>query len=74
MDMGTLNDSYARGNIARVDMVVSPLTKKPECTFIEDVQIGKLINDWKNIFSIDVTKEFGSCDKISLFRCDKTKL
>jgi|CXWL01.1.fsa_nt_gi 2-polyprenyl-3-methyl-5-hydroxy-6-metoxy-1,4-benzoquinol methylase len=74
MDMGTLNDSYARGNIAREDMVVSPLTKEPECTFIEDVQIGKLINDWKNIFSIDVTKEFGNYEKVSLFRCDKTKL
>ena len=55
-------------------MVVSPLTNTATACLIEEIAVQGLINDWRDGFGIDVSKDFRGYEKIQLYRCEKTGL
>jgi SAM-dependent methyltransferase len=55
-------------------MVISPLTNESQVSLLDEIPTSRLIADWNNAFSFDITEEFKGCEKILLYRCDKTGL
>ncbi|MCX5823694.1 MAG: class I SAM-dependent methyltransferase, partial [Deltaproteobacteria bacterium] len=55
-------------------MVISPLTNESQVSLLDEIPTSRLVADWNNTFSIDITKEFKDCSTIELYRCDKTGL
>ena len=54
---------------------ISPLTRNNHVELVGTLIVKELIEDWKNIFSIDISEEIISRhDKIYLFRCQETQL
>ena len=56
------------------EMVISPLTNESQVSLLDEIPTSRLIADWNNAFSIDITDELKGCSKIELYRCDKTGL
>ena len=55
-------------------MVISPLTNQSEVSLLDEIPTSRLIAEWQNIFQINITNELRDCEKIELYRCDKTGL
>jgi SAM-dependent methyltransferase len=54
---------------------ISPLTKSNRIDLVDLLTVEKLIEDWKNVFSIDISEErISRYEKIHLFRCQDTQL
>lgn len=54
--------------------IVSPLMDSHDITLVETLDVKKLISDWQDIHTIDVSNEFGGNDTIFLYECNKSKL
>jgi hypothetical protein len=53
----------------------SPLTNSTHIELVETLIVKELIEDWKNVFSIDISEEsISRYEKIDLFRCQDTQL
>lgn len=55
-------------------MVTSPLTQKNTAYIVKEFAAQNIIEDWKNTFGIDISKEFQGCDKLQLYQCADTGL
>lgn len=54
--------------------IKSPLTGSSDISLVKILEAGRLIDDWKNTFNIDITNELDGIDKIYLYQCNETKL
>ncbi|BAQ66183.1 bifunctional 2-polyprenyl-6-hydroxyphenol methylase/3-demethylubiquinol 3-O-methyltransferase UbiG [Geminocystis sp. NIES-3709] len=55
-------------------MIVSPLTNSENVTLLKTFPCNQLIQDWKKIFDIDITKELKNYPEIYLYQCNDSKL
>lgn len=53
---------------------LSPLTGRPEVTFLEAIPAAEIRRRWERAFGIDVRGELGDHGAVSLYRCDRTGL
>jgi 2-polyprenyl-3-methyl-5-hydroxy-6-metoxy-1,4-benzoquinol methylase len=55
-------------------MITSPLTHSQNVTLLKTFNTDQLINDWKNIFNIDITEELHNYPEVYLYQCNESKL
>lgn len=54
--------------------IISPIVPASSVRLLKTYSTESLINDWKNAFNIDISYEFKGIDKVSLYRCEDSKL
>lgn len=55
-------------------MPLSPLTQREDIQLVSKMPSSKLINEWKDVFNIDISEELRDCVEICLYQCNETKL
>ncbi len=54
--------------------ILSPLNNSSDISLLEIIETTSLIKDWKNTFSLDISREMNSHHKIFRYQCNQTKL
>jgi 2-polyprenyl-3-methyl-5-hydroxy-6-metoxy-1,4-benzoquinol methylase len=57
-----------------IEMVVSPLTGRPNTQLIEQLSVEHLQKQWKRSFGIDIFAEYSTSETIALYECLDTRL
>lgn len=56
-----------------MNKVKSPLDNRSDCRIVEEIDTGLIIDGYKKIYNIDVSRFFKEVNKVTIYECNKTK-